>query len=146
MNSSAIISRLKTVLEYYNLTSSTFADTIDVQRSSISHLMSERNKPSLDFVLKVVDKFPEVDLYWLLNGKGDFPKKKEITPPPVVKEIIKKEEKPAPSLFTQNENKEQSEDKQNQKSISTINISNNTKKLIKVVLLYNDGSFEEFNK
>ncbi len=145
MNSSAIISRLKTVLEYYNLTSSTFADTIDVQRSSISHLMSERNKPSLDFVLKVVDKFPEVDLYWLLNGKGDFPKKKEITPPPVVKEIIKKEEKPAPSLFTQKETKEAIDEKKKE-SVSNINFSNNTKKLIKVVLLYNDGSFEEFNK
>ncbi|HET8736442.1 MAG TPA: helix-turn-helix transcriptional regulator, partial [Pricia sp.] len=52
---------------------SAFADTIQVQRSSISHLLSGRNKPSLEFVLKVVKNFPEVNLYWLLNGKGSFP-------------------------------------------------------------------------
>ena len=40
-----------------------FADEIDVQRSSISHLLSGRNKPSLDFVLKVLSKFDAVDLY-----------------------------------------------------------------------------------
>jgi hypothetical protein len=44
-----------------------------VQRSSISHLLSGRNKPSLDFVMRVVKEFDEVELYWLLNGKGNFP-------------------------------------------------------------------------
>ena len=34
-----------------------------------------RNKPSLDFVMKIAESFPDVDLYWLLNGTGDFPKK-----------------------------------------------------------------------
>jgi hypothetical protein len=45
-----------------------------VQRSGLSHLMSGRNKPSLDFVMKIVENFPEVDFYWLLNGIGNFPK------------------------------------------------------------------------
>jgi hypothetical protein len=40
-----------------------------VQRSSLSHLLSGRNKPSLDFILKIVDVFPDVDLYWILNGR-----------------------------------------------------------------------------
>ena len=68
-----ITERLKTVLSHYNLTASAFADTIGVPRSSISHLLSGRNKPSLDFVLKLVDKFPEINLYWFLYGKGHFP-------------------------------------------------------------------------
>jgi hypothetical protein len=38
----------------------------------LSHLLSGRNKPSLDFILKIVDVFPDVDLYWILNGKGVF--------------------------------------------------------------------------
>ena len=67
------IERLKTVLSHFDLTPSAFADAIGVPRSSISHLLSGRNKPSLDFVLKLVGKFPEVDLYWLLYGKGEFP-------------------------------------------------------------------------
>lgn len=61
------------MLSYYQLSAASFADSIGVQRSSISHLLSGRNKPSLEFVLKVVKTFPEVNLYWLLNGKGSFP-------------------------------------------------------------------------
>ena len=73
VNSSDFIERLEHLLQYYNLNASAFADKIQVQRSSISHLLSGRNKPSLEFVLKVVKNFPEVNLYWLLNGKGTFP-------------------------------------------------------------------------
>ena len=61
-------------MDHYGLTATALADSIEVQRSSISHLLSGRNKPSLDFVLKVLEEYPEVELYWLLNGKGDFPK------------------------------------------------------------------------
>jgi len=73
VNSSDFIERLEYLLEYYGINASAFADKIHVQRSSISHLLSGRNKPSLEFVLKVVKNFPEVNLYWLLNGKGSFP-------------------------------------------------------------------------
>ncbi len=71
--------RLKKILNYHQLTASLFADKIGVQRSSISHILSGRNKPSLDFVMKVLSYFPEVDLYWLLNGKGVFPREIDVT-------------------------------------------------------------------
>ena len=71
--------RLQIVMDYYQLSATAFADQIKVQRSSISHLLSGRNRPSLDFVLKVLDQFKEVELYWLLNGKGDFPKNEHNT-------------------------------------------------------------------
>ena len=73
VNSTDFIERLEYLLDHYQISASHFADKIGVQRSSISHLLSARNKPSLEFVLKVVKKFPEVNLYWLLNGKGTFP-------------------------------------------------------------------------
>jgi len=76
VNSSEFIGRLEYLLQHYDLTASAFAEKIQVQRSSISHLLSGRNKPSLEFVLKVVKSFPEVNLYWLLNGKGTFPPEK----------------------------------------------------------------------
>jgi transcriptional regulator with XRE-family HTH domain len=79
VNTAAFKERLEKILSHYEITASAFADAIGVQRSSISHLLSGRNKPSLDFVLKVVREFPEVNLYWLLNGKGVFP---ESAPPP----------------------------------------------------------------
>ena len=77
VNTEAFVGRLEEILHFYGLTASSFADRIGVQRSSISHLLSGRNKPSLEFVMKVVKTFPEVNLYWLLNGKGSFPHKSE---------------------------------------------------------------------
>ena len=77
--------RLKNIMDYYHLSAASFADKIKVQRSSISHLLSGRNKPSLDFVLKVLDEFKEVELYWLLNGKGHFPKNEVTTAPTPIK-------------------------------------------------------------
>ena len=77
--------RLKNIMDYYHLSAASFADKIKVQRSSISHLLSGRNKPSLDFVLKVLDEFKEVELYWLLNGKGHFPKNVVTTTPTPIK-------------------------------------------------------------
>ena len=74
VNIDDFIKRLEIILEYHNLSASSFADKIGVQRSSLSHLLSGRNKPSLDLILKIVNEFPEVDLYWILNGKGNFPK------------------------------------------------------------------------
>ena len=73
INAQHFTERLEKILAHYDLNASAFADAIGVQRSSISHLLSGRNRPSLDFVMKVVEHFPEVDLYWLLNGKGAFP-------------------------------------------------------------------------
>jgi transcriptional regulator with XRE-family HTH domain len=74
VNIDDFIKRLEIILDYYGLNASSFADKIGVQRSSLSHLLSGRNKPSLDFILKILDVFPDVDLYWILNGKGTFPK------------------------------------------------------------------------
>ena len=77
VNTENFIKRLEIILDYYSLNASSFADKIGVQRSSLSHLLSGRNKPSLDFILKILDVFPDVDLYWILNGKGSFPKNTE---------------------------------------------------------------------
>lgn len=74
VNTEKFTKRLQKILDYYDLSAASFADEIKVNRSSISHILSGRNKPSLDFVLKVISSYPEVDLYWLLNGKGSFPK------------------------------------------------------------------------
>lgn len=79
VNTEDFIKRLEIILDYYSLNASGFADKIGVQRSSLSHLLSGRNKPSLDFILKILEVFPEVDLYWILNGKGFFPKNDEVT-------------------------------------------------------------------
>ncbi|MFD2943028.1 helix-turn-helix transcriptional regulator [Flavobacterium notoginsengisoli] len=73
VNIDDFVKRLEIILEYYSLNASAFADKIGIQRSSMSHLLSGRNKPSLDFVTKILEVFPEVNLYWILTGEGNFP-------------------------------------------------------------------------
>ncbi len=77
VNQKEFSERLKIVMDHYELSGALLAEKIEVQRSSISHILSGRNKPSLEFVLKVLKSFPEVELYWLLNGIGKFPKQIE---------------------------------------------------------------------
>lgn len=110
-------------MDYYGETASSFADKIGVQRSSISHILSGRNKPSLDFVLKVLAQFPEVELYWLLNGKGSFPKAPEPYFDNVSSKALTKPKSDNPAGI----------------------ISKNTSKEIKrIVIFYSDGTFENF--
>jgi transcriptional regulator with XRE-family HTH domain len=68
-----LVKRIEEIMTHYHLTAAAFADSIGVQRSSISHLLKGRNKPSLEFVCKITEVYTDVDLYWLLYGKGDFP-------------------------------------------------------------------------
>lgn len=65
-----MVDRIKKLIEKQNLTATQFAGEIGVQRSAVSHLLSGRNKPSLDFMLKIKNRFPDLNLDWLLMGKG----------------------------------------------------------------------------
>ncbi|MEY4603079.1 MAG: hypothetical protein RIT43_371 [Bacteroidota bacterium] len=63
--------RLQIVLKMHNLSASAFADKIGVQRSNMSHVLSGRNKPSLDFLEKTLHHFPKVNAKWLVCGHLD---------------------------------------------------------------------------
>ena len=67
-----MIDRIQLILKTKNLSSSQFADEIQVQRSSISHILSGRNKPSLDFIMKILSTYSEVNADWLIFGKGQM--------------------------------------------------------------------------
>lgn len=122
INSDDFAKRLQKVIDYYGESASSFSDIIGVQRSSISHILSGRNKPSLDFVLKVLSSYPEVELYWLLNGKGEFPSH----PVNITSEKNHSAEIPQSSLDAPMGTKEKSIDK--------------------IVIFYHDGTFKEFVK
>ena len=66
----SMVDRIKKLIEKQNLTATQFAGEIGVQRSAVSHLLSGRNKPSLDFMLKIKNRFSDVSLNWLLLGSG----------------------------------------------------------------------------
>lgn len=119
INSEDFSKRLEKVIHFYDETAASFAEKIGVQRSSISHILSGRNKPSLDFVLKILSAYPEVELYWLLNGKGKFPMLESETHTNISN--VSPEEK--------------------------FHITKTNKKEIdRIVIFYTDGTFKNFNE
>lgn len=133
VNTDDFIKRLEILLDYYGLSASAFADTIGVQRSSLSHLLSGRNKPSLDFILKIIAYYPEVDLYWILNGKGNFPK------PETNEEIQVVFPTASPDLFSENETpaKNITELKDNLLLTDTASVE-------RIVIFYKNGTFKNY--
>ncbi|MGM0932974.1 MAG: helix-turn-helix domain-containing protein [Bacteroidota bacterium] len=134
VNTEKFAARLEKIINYYDLSAAAFADQIEVGRSSISHILSGRNKPSLDFVMKVISHFPEVELYWLLNGKGKFPKEGSVSPPQP--EIQSKPIAPAPGpeRYSPGIPRQEISNEASQKG----------KQIKKIVIFYTDGSFEAF--
>jgi len=125
INSEAFTERLQNIMEFYNESAAAFADKIGVQRSSISHILSGRNKPSLDFILKILAAYPDVELYWLLNGKGSFP----ATPSA---EDIPKHKIPK---------QETVKDTTTSKLVSEMATN---KSIERIVVFYSDGSFKNY--
>ena len=64
--------RLQLIISNNNLNASSFADKLKIQRSNLSHILSGRNKPSLDFIEKFILHFPEEDVLWLITGMKIF--------------------------------------------------------------------------
>ena len=69
VNTMSLPKRILKLLEDKNLSASRFANSIDVKRSNLSHIISGRNKPSTDFFIKIKKTYPEIDLNWLITGK-----------------------------------------------------------------------------
>lgn len=152
VNIDDFVKRLELVLDYYGLNASAFADKIGVQRSSMSHLLSGRNKPSLDFVLKILEVFPEVDLYWMLLGKGSFPKNNNESIPEDIKASTplssnqNLKENSNQDLFSLEEiNDETLEEKKKSPEIINSSLILGNDEIEKIVLLYKNGTFKTYS-
>lgn len=171
--------RISKVIEHYNLSPSEFADEIDVQRSSISHITSGRNKPSLEFIIKIKSRFPEILWDWLVTGEGEM-LKSELPDVGFVPQEKMEDEKgkptPLPDLFTMMKEDEDfgAEDKiesvqespresfipppyktqenlpdsqrleNTREQIISQAIENQSNKIKRIVLFYENGKFESF--
>ncbi|MBO4768759.1 MAG: helix-turn-helix transcriptional regulator [Bacteroidales bacterium] len=76
-----IEARLKQFLQMEELSPAKFADSIGIQRSGISHLLAGRNKPSYDFITKMLTTYPDLNADWLLTGKGKPYKNSSVSAP-----------------------------------------------------------------
>ena len=132
VNKKAFAKRLEDLLKNYEISAATLADKIGIQRSSISHLLSGRNNPSLDFVIKILDNFPQISFDWFVKGIGHINSESNI-----------EKDSLTPTLF---DDLESSESEKSIKKTKT-HLSRNEysgKNIEKIVLLYSDGSFESY--
>ena len=120
--------RIKNYMEHKGISPGELATLLEVQRSNISHILNGRNMPGASFIEKFLISFPDLNARWLLTGVGEMTSDIENM---VVKEIIQTNE----PLFSPNK-------------VQTNNPINNKieKPIDKVVLLFSDGTFIDYNK
>lgn len=94
MEISAINQRIYEVIQFLGLTPTAFADEIGIQRSGLSHILKGRNRPSLDVVQKIVARYPDINLAWLVNGTGHL----SLSTPSVINLRQKTAEEPKKAL------------------------------------------------
>ncbi len=128
--------RIKQYMDYKNISAGELASLLDVQRSNISHILNGRNKPGASFIEKFLLTFPDLNARWLLTGVGDMIEKKQTPLKETEQEVAEKpksqeKEKPTPPQPV----------KQNEQRIQRVDQQVN-----RVVLLFGDGSFIDYNK
>lgn len=146
--------RIIEFLKSENKSSAQFAEEIGVQPSGISHILSGRNNPSLDFMVKMLEKYKFLSTDWLLFGKGTMYRDNSV---PTLSES------PAQTLFDQPEtisvsrttnNKQESKDLRTESGSEAVNKETpyynlnpkkgNASAVRKIVWFYDNNEFEEF--
>ncbi len=142
--------RILLILKYKDISAGKFADEIDVLRSSVSHILSQRNKPSLEFIQKILKKYPEISPEWLISGKGAMLKNPELFSNNELLNTQKSESKHIVE-DTKDSTTQTKAEKKEKKSITEEMpekiISDNfqrRKKIEKILVFYTDKTFVEY--
>jgi transcriptional regulator with XRE-family HTH domain len=115
--------RLQQFLEVEQLSPARLADSLGIQRSGISHLLSGRNKPSYEFINNFLTRYPQIDATWLITGKGKM-YKEDFTPYSAEEiDFSPKNESESPTF-----------------SLET----GDTRLAKRITVYYSDGSFQDF--
>jgi len=136
--------RLRSLLKEKKLSASQFADAIGVQRSSISHILSGRNKPSIDFLRKLIITFPDVDAAWLISGNKSNKKPARIIPKvPLDDDSLKEsseQDSSKPGVVTS----QAKEEIKLEDSKPPVESGNGDKNISQIVIFYTDNTFIRF--
>lgn len=134
-------------MEREGLTPSKFAETIGIQRSAMSHIISGRNNPSLDVLTKILERFNSIDSDWLLFGKGHMLRDHtpSIEPDLFKNTAIIQQDSPIGSEYGQ-EMKVKIPESGIKNAIyqSVIPIERPERKVSKIMIFYSDNTFETF--
>ena len=139
--------KIKQILIIKNISPSLFADEIGIQRSSVSHILAGRNKPSLDIIQKIVKRFPELGLNWILDGEELDQNIIGVTAFQSMDKPQKSGIKSHSSAGLESGKKHLSEIRPIQENLKEEIIANNKDKVVeRILIFYSDGTFQEFKQ
>jgi len=136
--------KIKQILSQKNISPSLFADEIGIQRSSISHILAGRNKPSLDIVQKIVKRFPDLGVNWIWEDEelprisGEIISSASAIKPPI---INPKSRPAAPSESVKRISESQAPVQEN-----VVQQKKEEKSIERIMVFYSDGTFQEFKQ
>lgn len=136
--------RLKQFLSAENISQSQFADTINVVRASVSHVLSGRNNPSYDFIKAIMASYPRLNIEWLIFGKGKMYRDMQETVPQMT--IQQQEEVISSTLFDDFASAipEPAGQQEVADNITDVQIHAPVqRKVKKVIILYDDDTYQE---
>lgn len=141
--------RFKQLLEEKNLTATRFASMIKVNASAMSHILNGRSKPGFDVLDKIAQAFPDVNLNWLISGKGNIfnSTKNGIQSRPVQKELFEEKKQGKTEEPIMAEIPQQTVTPQESLNPATVLAATGiSKKIKRIILFFDDGSFEDYEK
>ena len=131
--------KLRILMQSENLTASRLAEILEVKPAAISHILSGRNKPSFELLCKIVNRFPQINPYWLLGNA------EEMRNPNVAISTDANQVPTSGTLFDmQDGQSEKSDNSDISQNPQTSEISHTSRSDIeKIIIIYRDNSFEE---
>ena len=129
--------KLRILMQSENLTASRLAEILEIKPAAVSHILSGRNKPSFDLLCKIVNRFPQINPYWLL---GDAPDMHNHNVPFSTSE---NQTKMSETLFNLEESKSEP-NKNSDTAISRLPMQSfGCSDIEKIIIIYQDHTFEE---
>ena len=159
--------RLQQFLSAENITQAQFADMISVARASVSHIIAGRNKPGFDFIQNMSRHFPDVNLEWLINGKGKMykdgrssaaetvqPADDQLFSTPQAPPQTLSEPSPVPVLPLPDLEPEvpkapivsTAKEKELDTPLPKVKLQASTRRISRIVVFYDDGTYQELKE
>jgi len=137
--------KIKQILIDKSISPSHFADEIGVQRSSISHILAGRNKPSLDIIQKIIRRYPDLGMDWIweddempnfnkpetISVPREYGRKNDKSIPVISVPDSRKKIHPLPNIVQSNLSEQNSE-------------LFETKSIERILVFYSDGTFKQY--
>jgi transcriptional regulator with XRE-family HTH domain len=136
--------RILALLKEKQISATKLAEIIDVQRSSISHILSGRNKPSFDFIEKILIAYPDLNAQWLITGIGEMYTHQKSLFDHNFQSSNKDKNLTSRESHIQNDHNEDIELKKSETDKNNLPITGSFEEIERIIIFYTNGKFKEY--